>query len=122
MAHWSPGAAHSPADFVRIQAASLSPGAGSSYGRPVSGVGGSLIGIAAHGLRHGLDGPNAAVLLLSVAIVAVLCTALSRHRIRLSRAEAIRVAAWSIGLFLCWEAMVVGAYLFLLVRSLSLGV
>jgi len=43
-------------------------------------VGSWLIGIAAHGLRHGHAEPNAAVLLVSVAIVAVLCTALSRQR------------------------------------------
>jgi hypothetical protein len=73
-------------------------------------VGSVFAGIAAtDDLRHGHVAANIVVLLASLAIVASLCTALRRHRIRLSRAEAIRAAAWTIGLFQLWEGAVVGA-------------
>jgi hypothetical protein len=79
-----------------------------------------LAGIAALDLKHGE--PAVAwtfVFLTSLAIVAALLAALRRHRIRLSRAEAIRVAVWSIALFQLWEVVVVGA---VLARLASLGV
>ena len=83
-------------------------------------LGSVLAGIAALDLKHGE--PAVAwtfVFLTSLAIVAALLAALRRHRIRLSRAEAIRVAVWSIALFQLWEVVVVGA---VLARLASLGV
>ena len=79
-------------------------------------AGSGLVGASAHGLRHGYSGTNAAVLFASLAIVVTLLTALRRHR--LSRAEGIRVAVWSIGLSIVWLAIVTGA---IFVRLAQLG-
>lgn len=79
-------------------------------------AGSGLVGASAHGLGHGYSGTNAAVLFASLAIVVTLLTALRRHR--LSRAEGIRVAVWSIGLSIVWLAIVTGA---IFVRLAQLG-